>query len=516
MKKGNSAEMERRGVIRLEKTLPVKLDVPDSAIRGDALEALSRNIGEDGVFIETDMVQEESLKLVKEMILDLEIELLGQGGRIRPRGEIVWISKKSRSPQKKKNGIGIRFVHISAQEKKAISIFISKEMLAQSEFLEKEIPLISRVQKATDRQRRNLEILDTIRKNRLISRAEISKNTNVNIVTVSNYIDGYLKKGLVFERGLDISTGGRRPELVEINPQYGYVLGVDLGRLNREASLMQVVATDFTTRVLAKASGARDNMSIEDSLDSLKDLISGVLLDERVERKRVRGIGLSICGIMDKFGGTVCNPLDGSTVANYVTIKKELESEFSLPVFVENSANCALFAERWTGLSLEVKAADNILYIFSDNQCAIMLRGELYSGASKSAGQISFAQPRNNSNHQNGEFCWMNPSFDCILRSGIVDFSKAAGSKEAAVNEGAKLGAKVAYLVNVFNPQVVVVSRCLAQLGDPFLDGIRRTVNRWSYRESANIMRIIPATLSEEACALGAASLVIETVFANI
>src|SRR3989338_220447 len=81
----------------------------------------------------------------------------------------------------------------------------------------------------TEKERRNLAILDIIRRSREISRAEISKITHLNIVTVSNYIDDYITKGLVLEKGLDVSTGGRRPELLELNSKFGYTIGVDLG-----------------------------------------------------------------------------------------------------------------------------------------------------------------------------------------------------------------------------------------------------------------------------------------------
>lgn len=516
MRRGASREMERRESIRLEKTLPVKFDLPDvpAAAPLGTFEALSRNIGEGGVFIETDLVQDENFALAKDMPLNLEIELLGRAQRMKPRAKIVWISKKSRTPQKKRSGIGVKFIQINSEERRAISLFISKEMLAQTEIVEKEVPTILREQKLTDRQRRNLEILDTIRKNRLISRAEISKNTDINIVTVSNYIDVYLKKGLVFERGLDISSGGRRPELVEINPRYGYVIGVDLGPLNKSSAAMQVVVTDFTSRVLSRARQKREDDNIEESLDILKELIGEAIASNQVESRKIRGIGIAICGIMDKFGGTVRNPLTGDTFANYVTIKKSLEDEFGLPVVMENSAACALFIEKWMGISLEAKNADNIIYIFSDGQCAIMLKGELYTGSSKSSGQLNLNSSRNNSSES--DYCWMDASIDCILRSSPEYLKMSTKSREDLSSAGTKLGAKAAYLVNIFNPQVVIIGRDFSQLGDTFLDAIRRTVSRWAFRESAQQVRIIPATLGEEAVAQGAASLVIESVFANI
>ena len=80
----------------------------------------------------------------------------------------------------------------------------------------------------TDRQRKNLAMLDVIRRLGPVAKTEISKLTGFNIVTVSNYVDEYVAKGLVIEKGFDVSTGGRRPLLVELNPDAGYLIGVGL------------------------------------------------------------------------------------------------------------------------------------------------------------------------------------------------------------------------------------------------------------------------------------------------
>ncbi|NQT06476.1 MAG: ROK family protein, partial [Candidatus Omnitrophica bacterium] len=80
----------------------------------------------------------------------------------------------------------------------------------------------------SDKGRKNLTILDTIRKRGPLARTDVSKITGINIVTVSNYIDSYIKTGLVVQRGLDTSTGGRRPLLVELNAQHGYLVGIGM------------------------------------------------------------------------------------------------------------------------------------------------------------------------------------------------------------------------------------------------------------------------------------------------
>ena len=80
-----------------------------------------------------------------------------------------------------------------------------------------------------DRQRKNLSILELIRKKGPISRADISRMLGLNIVSVSNYLDFYINKRTILEVGYDVSSGGRRPELLELNAKSAYIVGVDIG-----------------------------------------------------------------------------------------------------------------------------------------------------------------------------------------------------------------------------------------------------------------------------------------------
>ena len=81
----------------------------------------------------------------------------------------------------------------------------------------------------TERERKNVSILEAIKRYGPISRTDISKLTKLNIVTVSNYVNNFIEQGIVIEKGLDISSGGRRPTIVVLNPKSAYVIGVDLG-----------------------------------------------------------------------------------------------------------------------------------------------------------------------------------------------------------------------------------------------------------------------------------------------
>ena len=81
----------------------------------------------------------------------------------------------------------------------------------------------------TERERKNVSILEAIKRYGPISRTDISKLTKLNIVTISNYVNNFIEQGIVIEKGLDISSGGRRPTIVVLNPKAAYVIGVDLG-----------------------------------------------------------------------------------------------------------------------------------------------------------------------------------------------------------------------------------------------------------------------------------------------
>src|SRR3989338_8136695 len=81
----------------------------------------------------------------------------------------------------------------------------------------------------TERERKNVSILESIKRYGPISRTDISKLTKLNIVTVSNYVNNFIEQGIVIEKGLDISSGGRRPTIVVLNPKAAFVIGVDLG-----------------------------------------------------------------------------------------------------------------------------------------------------------------------------------------------------------------------------------------------------------------------------------------------
>ncbi|MFH2137644.1 MAG: ROK family protein [Candidatus Omnitrophota bacterium] len=390
----------------------------------------------------------------------------------------------------------------------------------------------------SDRERKNLDILEVVRRYGPVTRTEISRITKYNIVTVSNYVNNYIKKDLVVEKGLDISSGGRKPTLVELNSRNCFVIGIDIGPEHIIAIL-----TDLSLNMITKVKKIRPKESMEDVVSKSIELIYEVIEKSQIEAKKIKGLGIGISGIIDAKAGTVrdTDPKRGRTAASYISIKNLIEREFGIPTFVGNDATVAAFGEKRIGLDAEI---ENVLYMFSDVGCGIIIKGEIYAGAGGSAGEVQLNLNRQQEDELIEELGLFRPgSVNLgIVESGIaaVKDGKSAKIKElvdgnvdlvtaeividaARQNDkvaveilekaGLNLGVRIAYLINLFNPEIVILGGGMEQAGDLILEPIKRMVRRLAFEEPASMVRIIPSRLGENAVSLGASSLVIREIF---
>jgi predicted NBD/HSP70 family sugar kinase len=416
---------------------------------------------------------------------------------------------------------------------------------------------LDRVERLTEKERRNLSILDTIRRNNEVSRADISKLTDLNIVTVSNYVSKYVKSKLVFETGLDISSGGRRPELLKLNNEYRYTIGIDLGapHLISDAALIGVIL-DVTGKVVAKEKVKKEKESFESLSSRVIDLVDRLLMKSGIETTLIHGIGVGIWGVIDRYRGMVRYAVEEENIVSYTGLLDSLENRFNLPTVIEHDATLAAFGEKWSGIGA-ISSADNLIFMCSDSSCGLIINGELYYGASKSAGELNLSPPRPSQEAVSLDRCWTSYEYGCCMRSRGLDLSIAARvrsalkekpqegqiimkmsgnspenitfamaieaaeagddlSRKVIDDAGDYLGTKIAFLINLFNPEVVVIGRGVEKAGDTFFSAVRKSVRRWGYEESVKIVKILPASLSEDSVAVGAAALVTQDFFAKV
>ncbi|MFH1846675.1 MAG: ROK family protein [Candidatus Omnitrophota bacterium] len=415
---------------------------------------------------------------------------------------------------------------------------------------------IVRESRLSEKERRNLSILDSIRRGVEISRADISKETDLNIVTVSNYVSKYIKNKLVFETGLDISTGGRRPELLKLNSHYGYSIGIDLGspHITPDSSVVGVLM-DLSGKVLAEEKVIKGKESFDQLTAKVVDMIKVLAGKADVAISDIKGIGVGIWGVIDRYKGMVRYPIEDEQIISYVNLVNELRSTFNIPAFVEHDAALGAFGEKWAGAGAG-STAENLIFLCSDSSCGIVIRGELYYGATRSAGELNINPPYPGEKSDPAN-CWTNYDYGCCLRSRGIDLGVPSRAKKylnenpevksiilemaggetenitfnmvvAAAGKSDKtaiqiieeagnyLGAKIAFLINLFNPEVVVIGRGIELGGDIFFSSVRKSVRKWAYEESVKVAKILPTSLKENVVAIGAGALVIQDLFAKI
>ncbi|NCA93416.1 ROK family protein, partial [bacterium] len=359
-----------------------------------------------------------------------------------------------------------------------------------------------RDQVLSDRERKNLAILDVIRKSGPVTRTEISKVTKLNIVTVSNYVNSYVDKNLVVEKGFDVSSGGRKPTLVELNAKMGNVIGVDIGPVN-----MVAVITDLANGVIGKVKRPRPRGPMNEVITSSIEIIYEIMEKTKIDKNKVKGVGLGVSGVIDALAGTVrdTDSSRGRTTGSYASVKALVQKEFSIPTFVGNDATVAAFGEKRLGLEQEI---DDMLYVYSDVGCGIIIKGEIYCGAGGSAGEIQLMVDNPGSPLQGKDLSYLRPwgvdlgitqaAKSILLKerpdSKMLEIAggdienitpeiviEAAKSKdkiaiEIIENAGLNLGVRIAYLINLFNPEVVVIGGGIEQAGEILLRPVRTAV----------------------------------------
>ena len=186
----------------------------------------------------------------------------------------------------------------------------------------------------SDHERKNFSILELIRRNGPITRADISKVTDLNIVTVSNYINSYIEKGLVSEGGMEASTGGRKPTLVKLNDDSVCAIGIDLGHMDASGATMIGIVTDLAGRVLTKVKKTRTKDTMDKVIEGSLDLIDELIKKKGVDRNKVKGVGIGIGGVIDEHLGTVRDSTKNGIRTSYISIKGMIEQRFGFPSFI--------------------------------------------------------------------------------------------------------------------------------------------------------------------------------------
>jgi len=390
-----------------------------------------------------------------------------------------------------------------------------------------------------NKQSNEIAILNTIREYGPISRVKIAKSLKLSSATITKYINGLIQAGIVKEDGWEPSKGGRMPVLLRIAPEAMYAIGVDLGGAN-----LRVVVVNLENNIVAKITKKTNADEGRDKVfRRVIDTIHEAIEHSKIEKEKIKGIGIGISGLIDHQRGVslYCPNIEGW---ENVPVKRLVEEEFAVDTSVEDSSRAMALAEHWSGVA---RGIDNFIFVNVGVGigCAIFIHGKLYRGIGGIAGEfghitIDEAGPRCNcGNYGCLETLASGPAISRRARQAIEEgvvslIEKLAEGKleditPEIVVEATKRGDKLAFnimektgeylgigiadMINIFNPELIVIGAGVSQAGDILLKPLKRTVKARALELSSSMTNIKVSQLGNNGGALGAAIMVLKDIF---
>lgn len=371
-------------------------------------------------------------------------------------------------------------------------------------------------------------VLDRILRRSPVSRAHIAKETGLTKATVSALVGELIDEHLVYETGTGASSGGRKPVMLVFNRLAGYAVGVDLG-----VNYMLAVLTDLQGTVVDELRRPLRSTSFEDATRELSAAIR--TLTERAPESSygIVGIGIGVPGITDDQGTVLFAPHLGWENA---PLKERLETEFGIPVAIDNEANAGAIGEKNFGAG---RQSSNLVYVSVGMGIGtgIIIQNELYRGNSGFSGEMGHVsiQAEGKPCRCGNIGCWelyasenalieMSRELPSVRTAGaagpdLEELLALAQSGNADVAElfrrvGTYLGVGITNIINIFNPELIIIGNRFTA-AEPWLSGpVRSVIDRRSLPFHRRDLRLEFSSLGTRSTVLGAAFLAISQFFA--
>lgn len=378
-------------------------------------------------------------------------------------------------------------------------------------------------------------VLRLIWREHQISRAEISRQLDLSRSTVTEIVKELLKTGLVAEVGIGKSSGGRKPIVLQFQDDAKVILGIDIG-----ATHVSVAMTNLRGKLLfwkEKEYPVREDA--EGTHKLIDELCNESLSSQNLSYDKLISIGVSVPSPVDPIrpeylSETIIPAWHGKSGL------ERLREKYGVPVYLDNDANLGALAEHWWGAGTNV---NDLIYIKISNGvgAGYIFGGKLYRGSKGIAGEMSHMPI-----DPNGKLC------GCGLRGclatvisawalkervrnlsvlypesvlvngdpGIVDIENAALNYDPlaiqVVSEATTyLTSAITSLVNLMNPELIVIGGSLSKLGELVLKPIREKMEASALVSSVSKTQLKTSELGAKGIAIGAATLAIEQAFTD-
>lgn len=383
-------------------------------------------------------------------------------------------------------------------------------------------------------------ILDIIRKHGPISRIEIADITGLTPATITNITSELIDNNLVIEGETGDSSGGRKPIMLKIRSDYYRVIGIYIG-----SRKLRIITSDLLANIKHKKEIKYDKecVTIEYIKELLDEELIPIIQKYKSKNKKVVGIGVGINGIVDnKRGISIVAPNLGWKNVN---IAEMLYESYGIPVFIDNNTRTMALGENWFGsgknassfFCLNIEYGVGGSFFIDDNPI---------NGVAFGAGEIGHTTV-----DINGELCSCGnrgcletvASAKALLKQAYEQYSDnkestifkgkeikspsdinpedlyeaARQGDELAISlikkMGENIGIGIANVINILNPELVIINGEIISVGDLLLGPIIDTVKKRGFANSVNSTGIVLSKLGSVAYLKGAVVLATQYIF---
>jgi predicted NBD/HSP70 family sugar kinase len=380
------------------------------------------------------------------------------------------------------------------------------------------------------RRENTAAVLWSLHFSRPASRQDLSAATGLSVASVTSVVRELLDEGIVTEVGSEDSDGGRPRVLLDMNPDYGYVIGVDIGETRIRVDLFDLAMTERAKAVYPLNPAEHE---VDEVVRDIASGVAAVLADGGIDPAAVLGVGIGVPGIVEQGPEVLVH---GQTYRwDAVPLERLLREHTALPLRFENCAKTTGQAELWAGAARGAgRGARNTAVVLIGSgvgasliSCCSTCQGTTSSAAEWGHTTVVLEGRRCRCGSAGCLEAYVGaeaildrygspaaPSVESE-ESMLAELIAAADSSPAADAVLAKtaeyLGVGIGSLINLFNPERVILTGWAGLLlGGRLLPAIRESARRNSLRHLFAGTSIELGQLGPEAVTYGAATLPME------
>jgi glucokinase len=298
-----------------------------------------------------------------------------------------------------------------------------------------------------------------------------------------------------------------------------YAIGVDIGGTKTAFGIVN----DMGEMLTQKSIPTNLNIEAMDMIQQINREIASLLDQVPLNESDLVGIGIGAPGPLNSKNGMITCPPNLESWRN-IEITKQIQEDFSIPVYLENDASAAALAEKWVGAG---KDSGHFLFmtISTGIGSGIVSDGKLIAGASGNAGDIGHMviDPSYGQCVCGQHGCFeMIASGTAIAKQGSKIVGKSISTKEVfnLYDKGEekivelvntvfeKIGIGCVSLINIFDPEKIIIGGGVSKVGEPLFSAIRNYVEKYALNPTGRKTEIVPAGLNQDAGVIGAAAII--------